>query len=135
MEEMGGRTLLANPMGTGKSLESLLFAHRNNHIRPVVIVCPASLKWNWLNQLSHHFNYMGAILEGMSPSKCIVDRRRKFFIVNYDILQGWIPFLKSIKPQLVILDESGSYIGNPRTLRTKQVRKLCKNVPHVLALS
>ena len=135
IEGMGGRCLVGHEMGLGKSLISLLLAHRNQHLRPVVIVCPASLKWNWSNQLTQHFNLMGSILETTNPNKHHVDKRRKFFIVNYDILKGWTPFLKSINPQLIILDESGSYLGNPRTIRTKQVRALCKDVPHILALS
>jgi len=135
MEQLGGRVLNTNSMGTGKSLETLLFAHRNPHIRPVIIVCPASLRWNWQNECIHHYNIMAEVLEGMNPKKHHIDKKRRFFIINYDILRGWMEFLKSIDPQLIILDESGSFLGSTKTIRTRQVRKLCKNVPHVLALS
>jgi SWI/SNF-related matrix-associated actin-dependent regulator 1 of chromatin subfamily A len=55
-------------------------------------------------------------------------------ILNYDILPSWIDYLKEINPQLIILDEC-HYIKNRDSKRSKAAMALCKEVPHVLALS
>ena len=55
-------------------------------------------------------------------------------IINYDILDSWMPILKGIKFKTLIIDEC-HYIKNSKAQRTKAVRKLAKKIPHVIALS
>lgn len=120
-------------MGLGKSLTALLWAYRNDECRPVIIVCPASLKWNWQRECATHFNLLAHVLETtkpLPPKLGICD----FYIINYDILGPWLPFLLSLKPKLVILDEC-HYISNRRVKRTKHTRDLCKDAPHIIAIS
>ncbi len=133
IERFDGRCLIASEMGTGKSLISLLWGNRNPELRPIVIVCPASLKWNWQREASIHFGLLAEVLSGMKPNPGSINVS-SIYIINYDILGPWIPFLKSINPQIVILDEV-HFISNQRTRRCKHTRMLCRDVPHVLALS
>lgn len=131
MHRMRGRLLLANDMGTGKSLTSLLYANRHPHLRPIVIVCPASLKYNWQSECRKHFNWPSQVLEGTKTEElpaCGIT------IINYDILVPWLDYLYSLNPQLVILDET-HYIANRGTKRTRASRMLCEGVPHVIGLS
>lgn len=134
IQKWNGRVLVANEMGTGKSLISLLWAHKNPEVRPIVVVCPASLKWNWSNEASKHLNMRAEVLEGTRPPALRRMRVHHLVIINYDILTPWLKYLKSIEPKLIILDEC-HMLGSPSTKRTKAVRVLCKDVPHVLALS
>lgn len=133
IERFGGRCLLAHDMGLGKTALALLWLKRNPDIRPVIVVCPASLKWNWEREASVHFGMLSEVLSGMKPSIGEMPLSQ-LIIINYDILKPWLPFLKSINPQVVILDES-HMLGSQKTLRTKCVRQLCRDVPHILALS
>lgn len=133
VERFGGRALLAHEPGLGKSLMSLLWARRNPEVRPIVIVCPASVKWNWQRECSVHFGMLSEVLEGRKPETGGL-HTQSIFIINYDILGAWLEFLQSIQPQLVILDEV-HYCANQRAIRTKKVRQLCRGVPHVLGLS
>ena len=134
-KKWSGRCLLALEMGLGKSLTSLLWAYEHPEARPIIIVCPASLKWNWERECKVHFGMRAEILEGINPKRYTFSfTRRNIVIVNYDILYAWLDFLKALKPQLIILDEC-HYIANLSARRTKTVRKLCSGVPHVLALS
>lgn len=105
IEAFGGRALLAMQMGTGKSLVSLLWAKRNPEIRPIIIVCPASLKWNWHREVIKHFGMSAEILEGRKPNGNILVSYHKIFIINYDILKSWMETLKNLKPKLIIVDE------------------------------
>lgn len=134
IEQFGGRALLADTMGLGKSLTSLLWAHRNPDVRPIVIVCPASLKFNWEREASRHFGMSAEILNGTKPTKLGLTASHQIVIINYDILHCWLPFLKALKPKLIICDEV-HYAKSLRSRRTKALHRLCKGVPHVIALS
>ncbi len=144
IHRFGGRCLVASSMGLGKSLTALLFAQAHPKARPLLIICGAGLKFNWLNECKIHFGWHADILDGLRPTRNAFVRNHQILIVNYDILDyrskedkplGWLPYLLQLKPQLVILDEVGSYLGNLHAKRTQAVRKLCKEVPHILALS
>ncbi len=140
LHQMGGRALLAWPMGCGKTFAALLHIQRHPDARPVVVVCPAGLKFQWRKEAKKHIGMHADVLEGLNPSKSLPPREPKFVIVNYDILSvskhgsGWLEWLRALNPQLVILDEC-HFLGDMRSKRTKAVRKLCQGVPQVIALS
>lgn len=56
------------------------------------------------------------------------------YVINYDILSGWVDELKKLKLKVVIVDEA-HMVKSTKALRTKAVKNLCKDVPHVLMLS
>ena len=147
IHRMGGRVLISHEMGLGKCFLSLMYAHRHPEQQPVIIVCPASLKWMWEAQAKEHFNMRAEILEGFQPWTGTRLTKSPLLIINYDILEpnrkkegnkkasSWVDWLKDkIKPQLIILDEV-HFCGSRTSKRTKAVRKLCHGIPHVLALS
>lgn len=129
-----GRILLADEMGLGKSIQALVWAHLRKRW-PLIVVCPASLKWNWEREVRKHLNRPSEILRGRIPS-----RRRRWNrltpiqIINYDILEGWVPSLKAIEPATIIVDEC-QRIKDSNALRSRMTIELCKDVPHVIALS
>jgi len=130
-ETFHGRALISADMGLGKTAMSLWYAARND-ATPAVIVCPASLKWQWQTEAMKVLGWRVSVCEGMKPHARKLDDR--ITIINYDILNAWLPLLKAMRPVLVVLDEC-QYLAHPQTIRTKAVRQLCKGVPHVLALS
>lgn len=126
-----GRVLLADEMGLGKSCQSIAYLNLHPEIRPVVIVCPASLKLNWQNEL----------LKWMKKPKIQILSGEKTYpihadivIINYDILPHWLFAIKKFNPKIVIFDES-QYMKNSRAKRTKAGRQLAKTLSHVIALS
>ncbi len=135
IREMGGRVLLADSMGLGKTLQALYWCYKTKKARPIIVVCPASLKWNWEREAAHHLGMLSMVLEGRRPPK------RGFgitppalIILNYDILGSWLDFLRALNPQVVILDECHN-IKNQESQRSIASRQLCVGVPHVIALS
>jgi SWI/SNF-related matrix-associated actin-dependent regulator 1 of chromatin subfamily A len=136
MHAFNGRCLLGDEMGLGKTIQALTFIKSLPDQRPVVVVCPAGLKINWEREAAKHINMRAEILDGRQPSG---QQRLRYtpqlLIINYEILTApWLKFIKSLKPQLVVLDEC-QYCTNPATKRTKAVRKLCAGVPRVVAMS
>lgn len=133
IESKKGRALIGDEMGLGKTVQSLAWFHLHRSLRPVIIICPASLKYNWRNEIIQWIDYKNImILEGSKPYKLLstVD----FIIINYDILSYWIDSLLEILPKGLILDEV-QFIKNNTAKRTKAVRKLTKLIPFILALS
>ena len=131
VEKKDGRALIADEMGLGKTIQALAWLELHPEKKPVVIICPSHLKLNWLKEIKAWMSDPSAeVLSGGTPypiSKNIV-------IINYDILDKWVNSLKSINPQVLITDEC-HYFKNNQAKRTKAVKKLGKNIPHIIALS
>ena len=62
IEKCHGRALLGDDMGLGKTLQALAWAAIHPEIRPIVVLCPASLKWNWQRELQIHAGMQSQIL-------------------------------------------------------------------------
>jgi len=135
LEAKGGRGLIGDEMGLGKTIQALAWLHIHPEKRPVVIVCPAHLKLNWVQEIRITMPENQAnrtqILQGTKPTERIMG---DFIIINYDILQYWVDILVSIKPQVMIFDEA-HYTKNSKALRTKATKKLAKACKHVIALT
>lgn len=131
---LGGRSLVCGDPGTGKSLVGLLTADKLAAF-PTIIVCFASLKWNWLNEVSMHLGMRAEILETTKPPDLSpLTPKSPLLIINYDILKAWLPHLKALEPKMIILDESQA-CSSRSSIRSKACIELCQGVPHVLALS
>lgn len=134
IDRFGGRALLAWSMGVGKTYEALFWAVLHPKARPMVVVCPASVKYVWESEARHHFGLRAEVLEGTRSRGDGLAGKPQLVVLNYDILSHRMEYLLSLRPQLVVFDES-QYLMSRSALRTKQARVLCHNVPHVLCLS
>jgi SWI/SNF-related matrix-associated actin-dependent regulator 1 of chromatin subfamily A len=137
MDRFNGRVLLANEMGTGKTYTSLRYI--KHYLEPglTIVICPASVKYVWSQEAKKHFNLRAEILEGRTPpsiQRSGFKNQHKLLVINYDILQYWVKYLRSLKPQCIICDES-QRIKSRETKRTKAAKELCRKVPYVFMLS
>lgn len=140
MLKLGARVLLADEMGLGKTVSSLGYADATQDRydrRPVVIICPAVVKYNWQREIKTHLGRPSVVLEHRRSSKVPASR---FYIVNYQILgdpkkkKSWARYLKQLNPWLVIIDECQA-IKSRTTLTYQNVQAFCKPIPHLVALS
>lgn len=130
-----GRAILADQMGLGKTIQALYWCYKMKKARPIVIVCPASLKYNWEREISKHCHMMSTVIEGQKPpTRKIIEYHHPFIIINYDILPYWLDHLKKQDIKGVILDEC-HYIKNRSTKRYKAVKALCKGKKYLICLS
>ena len=131
IEKNEGRALIADEMGLGKTIQALGWCQLHREKTPVLIVVPASLKLNWAREMETWMpNIKYDILSGRKPRKLKAD----YIIINYDILNYWVDYLKQYDFQIMITDECHYYKSNT-SKRTKAVKKLAKGIPHIIALS
>jgi len=114
LELHDGRVLIADEMGTGKTISILSWLNLRQDIQRVVIVCKAIGRKNWSNEANKwllgdktvHFTTSTptAYIEALDWLKQV--STRAIFIVNYDILHKYVDALKEFDPELVVLDEA-----------------------------
>lgn len=135
IESRKGRALVADSMGLGKTLQALGYCQLHPEKRPVIIVCPASLKLNWERECRKWLERPGDI-------QIISGKKDNYFhgdiiIINYDILSSWqdkiIEYCKG-KDSVLISDEC-HYLKNSQAIRTKAMKKLAKSFAHTIFLS
>lgn len=131
--DFGGRAILADDPGLGKTYQSLYFVLKTPKHRPVVIVCPASLKWTWQTEASQHFNFRADVIEGRRPKR-YMPKLSDLVIINYDILDSWLPCILRNQPATVIMDEI-HYLRNTDSVRSRACKKLCFNAEARIGLS
>jgi len=130
--EFGGRALLADEMGLGKTVQSLFWLLKSR-LRPAIIVCPASLKWNWFAEARDHFGIKSHVIEGKRKASR-VRFPEDVVIINYDLLKSWLPTLLEFGPECIIFDEI-SYIKEESSQRSTASRQLAQNCRSVVGLS
>lgn len=130
--EFGGRALLADEMGLGKTIQALTWIQRIPSRRPAVIVCPASLKWNWFAEAKRHVGIEPHVIEGKRTGSA--NFPSDVIIINYDILASWVGALVRLEPQIVVFDEI-SYIKEPSAQRSKASDQLAMGARSVIGLS
>ena len=140
-----GRALLGIDCGLGKTAISLSYLKQHPACFPCVIICPASLKYQWRREAKIWTGLKAFIAEGTNPDEAILNKPPKISIINYDILfkrkskkrvdkgKSWTDFLKQLKPNLIVIDECQRIGG--RSKCSAAVKELCRGVPSILALS
>lgn len=124
--------LLADDMGTGKTIQSLAYLQLHPELRPAIIVCPASVKINWGREAIKWLSPQPKvqILYTETPYKINGD----IIIINYNILHYWVETLKNIKAKIIILDECQKFKNN-KAKQTKAVKQLSKKIPYRIPTS
>jgi len=125
--------------GVGKTLQALGYA-AHNEIKKTLIICPASLKYNWQNEVKKWTNMSSWVfdssefkLEDVERISKIIDNH-DFTIVNYDILWNYYPLFMSVDFDLVICDEA-HLVKTATSQRSKATKGICKRIPKKILLS
>lgn len=108
----GGGCLLAGEQGVGKTSQLLYWMQRCPSVHPVVVVCPAVVKWNWQIEAKRYFGIQSDVLEGMHPERQNGGRfiaPSPLVIINYEILGPWLEYLVALRPGALVLDECFPY--------------------------
>ena len=115
---------------------------------PVLVLCPASVKYNWRNEINKWLPGRSAIvLNGLDAYPRAEDYKADFVITNYDLLagrknkkdttkskEGHGRMLKLVGFQTVICDES-HVLAHRESARTTIVKEIAGGAEYVLLLS
>jgi SWI/SNF-related matrix-associated actin-dependent regulator 1 of chromatin subfamily A len=108
-------TLIGDEMGLGKTIEAIGVINADPAIKSVLVICPASLKLNWRNELSRWLTrpLSIGICNGVFPATEVV-------IINFDILGKQRAAIDARQWDLLIVDEA-HFLKNPKAQRTQAV--------------
>ncbi len=131
-----GRAVLADDMGLGKTIQGIGVAEllaRDAGIRKVLVICPASLKSQWRNEIHRCCERDCQLVLGRLAARAPQYGNDRFFtICNYEQVLRDILAIERVKWDLIILDE-GQRIKNWEA-KTSSVIKSLKS-PFALVLS
>jgi SWI/SNF-related matrix-associated actin-dependent regulator 1 of chromatin subfamily A len=127
----GGRCLIGDDMGVGKTIQAIAHIALNTEQLPALVVCPASVKYNWAKECRAWLpNMTVEVLEGRKgviPDADII-------VCNYDIVSGRKDGLLDYGFNIVVCDES-HYLKNIKAKRTEATLEVAKESESVLCLS
>ena len=108
--------LIADEMGLGKTISAIGVINADSTIKKTLVICPASLKLNWVRELRKWIvrKMTGEIATSSNLPKTDI------VIVNYEIVNKLRKEIDKRQWDLIIMDES-HYMKNPAAQRTKAV--------------
>jgi hypothetical protein len=107
------RTFLADEPGLGKTLQALASVRSADAV-PALVVCPASLRLNWLREAARWLPDLPARV--VNPDGPVLDAAVN--VVSYDVLHRLCEPLAAAPPRALVLDEA-HFCKNPSARRTQ----------------
>ncbi len=130
-----GRAILADEMGLGKTIQGVGVAEllaREAEVRKVLVVCPASLKSQWRNEIQRFSGRSTEIVAGPARGRASAYAGDAFFtICNYEQVLKDILHIEKTRWDLIILDE-GQRIKNWEAKTSRVVKGLVSRFALVL---
>ncbi len=129
LAQAGFGGILADEMGLGKTVQMLAFlqAQRDGgEKKPALVVCPASLVYNWQDECRKFAPGLrieplaGALRQRKAQ---LADMTADIYVTSYDLLRRDIALYDRITFSTVVLDEA-QYVKNQRASVSKVVRVL-----------
>jgi len=122
-----GRAILADDMGLGKTIQGIGAAellYRQSGIKKVLVICPTSLKSQWLNEIRSFTDKDCHIIIGSAPQRADQYSNDCFFtICNYEQVLRDIIMIEKVNWDLIIVDE-GQRIKNWEAKTTQTIKSL-----------
>ena len=133
---LGG--ILADDMGLGKTIETIAFINAIKNNKPILIVSPKSLVFNWVSEFNKFAEdipvnaIIGTVEERAKIIKKIKNDKFGVFFISYDSLRNEYENLLDYTFDVVILDEA-QFIKNMHAKKTNAVKQI--NALHTIALT
>jgi SWI/SNF-related matrix-associated actin-dependent regulator 1 of chromatin subfamily A len=112
--------------------------------RPAIIVCPASIKFNWKHEIKAWMDTpenvyviekgLGAKIAKKKGNPQELIKEASIIIINYDILGKWEQELLKLVNHVIVFDES-HVLKNPKANRTQVATRISHSIPHSILLT
>lgn len=132
IENNEGKALIDDETGLGKTIMALAWLQMHPEKRPVVIVVPYCLKLYWKREINRWMP--NPKVEVLSAPTTSWRPEGEIIITAYEEITAWVNKLKTINTQVLIIDEV-QYIKDKSAFQTKAVKKLGKELPHIICLT
>jgi len=110
-------------LGLGKTLCAINTARyriQNNNVDKVLVICPTSILWKWENDIHTQSEYKAIVLHGTERERTLLFKEKsEFYIINYEALNKFLPYLNKKQFKMTIADESARYIQTHNSQRTE----------------
>ncbi|XP_071856734.1 SWI/SNF-related matrix-associated actin-dependent regulator of chromatin subfamily A-like protein 1 isoform X1 [Bombus fervidus] len=130
----GGRCMIADDMGLGKTIQALGIAHYFRKNWPLLIVAPASVRYQWAEAI---YTFLPSVpahyIHQFANTKDFIDSS-KIVIITYDLLVRAMDKFERKIFGFVILDESHA-LKSVKTARFKAAQCVVLQACHVVLLS
>lgn len=130
LDSYGFGGILADDMGLGKTIQVLslfLYEKERNPEFKALVVCPASLVYNWENEISSFgFGLNVICVAGNAQERRdIIERAGEYevLITSYDLLRRDLDFYKNLTFRYQIIDEA-QFIKNASTQSARAVKEV-----------
>ncbi|HEY4588091.1 MAG TPA: DEAD/DEAH box helicase, partial [Thermoanaerobaculia bacterium] len=122
------RALLADEMGLGKTVQAIAaceLLRRLRGIERVLVICPASLKGEWEEQIARFTSLPSRIIAGSRPQRLAQYGEGAFFyLANYEqILLDGDALQERLAPDVIVLDEA-QRVKNWQSRTARAVKRL-----------
>lgn len=126
-----GKFILGDDMGIGKTIQAIAYCALHQEHWPVLVVCPANVKYNWLKELRTWLpNSTSEVVRNGKSEVTDAD----FTVINYDLMSKKQDELMEIGYSTIVMDEC-HYLKNSKAKRTIATVEVAKKCDSVLALS
>ena len=131
-ELSGGRCLIGDDMGIGKTIQAIAYAAIHPEQWPVAVVCPANVKFNWEKEVNTWLPAATThvVRKGAEP----IPENKDFILINYDLMKKQSDNLLDYGIKMVVFDES-HYLKNKKAQRTEASLSFAETCESVLCLT
>lgn len=130
-----GRVVLADDMGLGKTVQALAAAEllrRRRGIAKVLVVAPASVKYQWKTEIEKFTGISVQVIDGSLERRQELYASPKFFnLSSYELVLKDVRYMHELAPDLIILDEA-QRIRNWTTATARTIKQLKSRYAFVL---
>lgn len=128
----GGRALLADSPGVGKTAQTLAYIAHSGFKRNL-IVCPASVKFSWANEINK-WTYMKSFVVESKTKLEDIPHDVQCIIINFDILKKFHNEFKKYYWDSLVVDEC-HLIKTQSAIRSKVVKSIALDIPNIVMLT
>jgi SNF2 family DNA or RNA helicase len=122
-----GRSILGDDMGLGKTVQTMAAAEllsRERGIERVLVVAPASVKYQWETEIHKFTDRPVQVIEGGHAARQKQYAQPTFYrLINYETILRDLDALNAWQPDLIVLDEA-QRIKNWEAKISRAVKKL-----------
>ena len=130
-----GRVVLADDMGLGKTVQALAateLLRRRKGIERVLVIAPASVKYQWKTEIEKFTGMPAQIVDGLLPRRQALYASPAFFtLTSYELVLKDVRYMQELRPDLIILDEA-QRIRNWSTATARTIKQLKSRYAFVL---